>query len=134
MVVGDITEISCAHETLGDFFFRVKSGADFNLDLGGFVNNDDAQSIDGQGDSIIQKNRKRWSGEGTVIWDLVTRQDLKSLQDLADSPIEGTWTFASVTGAVYKGKGIPVGDLVGNMQNGEVPLKVSGSNIAEKIA
>lgn len=128
VISGDFTEVTYNHPTLGNGTFFPKSAEDSTLDTGGFRNNDDANGIDGGGRAIIQKNRVRWSFETTCAMDMVTDNDLEKITALAESPVEADWTFSHVSGTVWKGKGVPVGDQQGNGNAGTFTLKVSGGN------
>jgi len=123
---GDIIEISCKHPVLGSFVFAPKSAEDFTLDPGGYTNSDDANMVTGSGEIIRQKNRKVWSMDGTVAWDMETVGDVHRVQDLADSPLESEWIFTHINGTSFGGKGSPVGDIQGNMNNATLKLKVNG--------
>lgn len=123
---GDITEISCKHPTLGSFAFFPKAAEDFTLDPGGYTNSDDVNNVTGAGDIIRQKNRKVWSMEGILAWDMEVQQDVHKIQELADSSVESDWIFTHINGTVYGGKGAPVGDIQGNMNTAQITLKVNG--------
>lgn len=133
MVTGDFTEITYNHPSLGNGAFFPKSGEDGTLDLGGYRSSDDANMIDGGGNMIDQMNRTRWSFEGPIAGDMNTREDLEKLTALAGSPLHADWTFTHISGAVYSGKGKPVGDLAMNGNNGQISLKVAGGGVCRKI-
>lgn len=130
---GDILEITYNHPTVGTGVIYPKAGEDSTFDLGGFRTSDDANMIDGSGAMIRQMNRVRWSAECTVAWDLNVRKDLENLVALASSPVLADWTFSHVSGVVYGGKGVPVGDLQGNGNAGTFTLKVMGGGILKQI-
>jgi hypothetical protein len=130
---GDILEVAYNHPTLGSGILFPKAGEDSTFDNGGFRNSDDANMIDGGGAAIYQMNRVRWSFECTVANDNNTREDLEKVVALAESTEETTWTVSHISGAVYKGKGKPVGDLQGNGNAATFTLKVSGSGKMAKI-
>ncbi len=123
---GDIIEITCKHPTLGSFVFHPKSAEDFTLDVGGYLNSDDQNMITGNGQIIRQKNRKVWSMEGIVAWDMETSETVHQIQDLIDSPLESDWTFTHINGTIWGGKGSPVGDNQGNANTAQITLKVNG--------
>lgn len=129
---GDITEISCQH-TLGDFKFAPKSNESYTLDRGGIRVNDDANQITGSGTAIYQKNRVRWMFEGPIAVDFDSDNEMSSLATLAAHPDEGIWTIVLITGDVYKGKGMPVGDLQPDTNAATMTLKISGSGQLEKL-
>ncbi len=131
---GDVTAITCQHPTLGDYIFFPKSNESFTLDPGGYRNNDDANGITSGGQIINQKNRVRWSAEGPVAVDFAADTEMKGLRDLAASSELGTWTFDHISGAIYKGLGIVVGDIQPDTNTAMLTLKVSGSGEMELIS
>lgn len=130
---GDILEIVCKHQTLGEFRFQAKANESYNLDPGGFRSNDDSNSVTGSGEMIDQMNRVRWSFEGPVAVDLLSQNELDNLPKLAESPELATWTITHISGTIYKGLGKPVGDLVADSNTAQLPLKVSGNGKMEKL-
>ena len=130
---GDITEIACKHPTLGSFVFHPKSAEDFTLDPGGYLNSDDQNMVTGDGQIIRQKNRKVWSMEGIVAWDMDTNETVHKLQDLANNPGESEWTFTHINGTSWGGNGSPVGDIQGNTNTSQITLKVNGGGQLLKI-
>lgn len=133
-VGGDILEVTYAHVTLGSGTFFPKSGEDSTFDLGGFRGTDDANMVDGGGRTIRQLNRVRWSFEVLIAWDAVTDEDLEKLTALAESPVEADWTVSLINGAIYAGKGSPVGDIQANGNSPSMTLKVAGGGKMEKQA
>lgn len=131
---GDIVEITCKHPTLGEFRFQTKSNESFSLDPGGHRSNDDANSITGGGEMIDQINRVRWSLEGPVAVDPISGNEINNLPLLAESAKLATWTITHVSGAIWKGLGKVVGDLVADSNTAQLPLKVAGSGKLEKIS
>lgn len=132
-VGGDILEIKWQHPTLGSGVFFPKSGEDSTFDLGGFRSNDDANMIDGGGNIIDQINRVRWSLEVVCSWDQTGNNELDIIRQLSSSPVQGTYTISHISGAVWTGKGKPVGDLQGNSNQSTFNLKLSGGNLLRKI-
>lgn len=122
---GDITEITWNHETLGTGQFFPKAGEGNTLDLGGFRNNDDANQIDGSGQIIQQKNRVRGFVEVVCADDFRNREDSAKAVALAESEIEAEWTMTHVSGAVYKGKGIIVGDIQTDTNAATFSMKIA---------
>lgn len=127
---GDITELVCKHPTLGDVRFQPKSNESFTMDRGGVRNNDDANQITGGGQAVYQKNRVRWSFEGPVYVDLSSDA---TVEQLAESAEEGTWVISHISGAIYQGKGKPVGDLQPDTNTAQMTLKISGGGKLSKI-
>lgn len=133
-VGGDIVEVTFNHPSLGSGTIFPKSAEDSTFDLGGFRSNDDGNMIDGGGNMIDQMNRVRWSFETTVAWDANVDETLEKLVGLASSPDQADWTFTSINGTIYGGKGKPVGDLQGNGNSATFALKISGGGTLKKIA
>lgn len=132
-VGGDIIEITFNHPTLGSGIIFPKSAEDSTFDPGGFTSNDDDNMIDGSGEMIDQLNRKRWSFEDTIAWDMNTREDLDKMQDLQSDPVLADWTITHINGTVWGGTGKPVGDLKGNGNAATFPLKLAGGGKMKKI-
>ncbi len=130
---GDIISVSYNHATIGSAIFYPKAGEDSTFDLGGFRNDDSDDGVDGSGATIQKKNRKRWSFEVPLAWDNITRKELEAITLLAASTTEAQWTISCASGAVYKGTGMPVGDLKANGNAASFPLKVAGGGILKKI-
>lgn len=131
-IFGDVQEIVCQH-TLGEFRFSPKSNESFTFDKGGFRANDDANQITADGQMMSQLNRVRWSVEGPIGVDTISDNELDNLAKLSKHPDLGVWTFALISGTIYKGKGRPVGDQQLDSNAGTMTLKVAGSNQLEKI-
>lgn len=130
---GDILEIVCSHPTLGEFRFSPKANESFTFDPGGVRTNDDASQITGNGQGIYQKNRVRWSIEGPIAVDFTSGNEMENLPKLAESSEEGVWTISHISGNIWKGKGIVVGDLQPDTNAATMTLKVSGSGKLEKL-
>src|SRR5687768_3512777 len=98
---GDILEVSYSHPTLGSGTIYPKSAEDSTFDLGGFRSGDDANMVDGGGQSIRQLNRARWSFEVAAAWDNNQREELEKITALAGDPVEADWTISHISGAIY---------------------------------
>lgn len=133
-IAGDIQEISYKHPTLGSGTWFPKSGEDATVDFGGFVSNDEASGITGDGQMIDQINRKRWSFETSVAWDMNTTDEVNQAKKLAASPVLADFTFTHINGAVWGGKGKPVGDIQGSTNSGNMKVKISGGGELTKIS
>jgi hypothetical protein len=131
---GDILEATCLHPTLGTFRFEAKANEAFTLDKGGIRNDDSADGITGAGTMIVKKTNTRWSLEGPVAVDMLGDIEMSGLNDLAASTDPGVWTLTSISGAIYKGTGIPVGDLNIDTNTSQLKLKVAGGGKLEQIA
>ena len=132
-VGGDILEITYNHPTLGSGILRPKAGEDNSYDLGGIRTNDDANSIDGGGTPIYQKNRVMAMFEVVVANDQNVNEDLEQMIALAADPVEAEWTFSLINGTVYGGTGVPVGDLQGNINQATFTLKVAGASFKKIV-
>jgi hypothetical protein len=132
-VGGDILEASFSHPTIGQGTIFPKAGEDSTFDLGGLRSEDTEDMVDGSGQMIDKMNRKRWGLEIIVAWDDNVRQDLEKVVRLAADPVPATWTISKISGAVYKGTGKPVGDLKGNGNTAQFPLKIAGGSNLKKI-
>ena len=132
-VGGDITEIACNHPTLGDFRFYPKANESFTLDPGGIRNADDANNVTGDGSAIWQKNRVLWSMEGPIAVDLLGAKEMTDVPKLMESSEEGTWTVTHISGAIWRGTGMPVGDFNVDSNSVNSTLKVAGGGKMEKI-
>jgi len=89
--------------------------------------------IAGDGSSIRTLNRNRWSVELPIAWDMNDANEIDKLTALAEDPVESDWTFTSINGTVWGGKGSPVGEIPGNGNTVLITLKVSGGGKLEKI-
>jgi hypothetical protein len=134
MVAGDIREINFSHPTIGSGTLFPKSAEDSTVDYGWLRSSDEAQMIDGGGNMIDQMNRVRWSVETVISTDLLIRLDVEKVIALASDPVQADWTISHVSGAVYGGKGKPVGDIQVNWNQGTMTLKLSGGGIQKKIS
>lgn len=132
-VGGDIIEITYNHPTIGSGVLYPKAAEDNTFDPGGFRSADDQNMIDGAGNMIDKMNRGRWSFEGSISWDMNAAQELEQLVALASSPVQADWTFSHINGTVYAGKGKPVGDIKGNGNTANLPLKISGGSVLKQI-
>ena len=131
---GDITELTFNHPTIGSGTLFVKASEDSTFDLGGLRSNDDANGVDGGGNTIRQMNHVRWFVEVTASWDMNTRKDLEKVTAMAADPVEAEWTVSHINGVTYGGTGSPVGDLNGNGNTATFPLKISGGGVLKQIA
>lgn len=125
-VGGDMIEITCNHPTLGSFNFSTKSNESYTVDPGGIRSNDDANSVTGAGIYLDQMNRVRWSFEGPLMVDFKNDTERDALTKLTKSAELGTWTFSHISGAIWRGKGKPVGDITFDTNNAQMTSKIAG--------
>lgn len=132
-VGGDILEITYSHPTLGSGTLLPKSGEDSTIDLGGFTTADDEAGITASGEAIYQMNNSRWTLETTVAGDMNVRKDLEAVAAMAASVTEAEFTVSMVNGAIYSGKGKPVGRYSQSINNATFSLKLQGGGGLKKI-
>ena len=132
-VGGYLLEISASHPEFGDRTFYPKAAESFTLNKGGVRTNDDANSVTSNGTIIQQKNNTLWSFEGPVAVEFEDDQD-EYLNNITASSELATWVFTHISGAIYTGKGIPVGDLNTDTNTAQQTLKIAGSGKLSKIS
>lgn len=130
---GDIIEITYNHPTLGTGVFYPKAGEDNSYYPGGVLTSSDANMITGAGDPIWQQNRSRGYFVATVANEQNSKQDMEKVIELSGHPEPADWTFTVINGVVYGGKGKPVGDYEGNINQSTFSLRVEGGTF-KKIA
>lgn len=118
MVGGSIISVSIRGR-----IFSVAADADVNLDLGGYSN-----EIQSNGDGSVRniQTRKPWMLENIALVVDHDRNDLKFLQDTADSHTLHPITIELVSGHVYQGKGTVTGDVKLSTQSTTVPVTLAG--------
>lgn len=131
---GDIEELKLTHPTIGEAVFYAKVNEDSTHDPGGYRSEDDASMLDTGGRMIDKMNKVRWSIEITATWDMNDQEELEKAVQMAASPVLTTCRWTHVSGATYKGKGKPVGDLQGNLNAATFTLKCAGGGVVEKIS
>jgi hypothetical protein len=65
---------------------------------------------------------------------MTDRDELDKLVKLAESPKLADWTFNHISGAIWSGKGKPVGDVQGATNSAQIGLKVAFTNKPQKIS
>jgi hypothetical protein len=133
-VGGAFTEVTYNHPTLGTGVLFPKSGEDATLDLGGNRSADDANMITANGQMIDQMNYVRGSFEATIANDMSNNLEAEKINALANSPVLADWTMTHTNGAVYAGKGKPVGDIQNNANAATFTLKLAFTGKVSKIA
>jgi hypothetical protein len=129
---GDIIEITYNHPTIGSGVIYPKAAEDNTFDLGGIRSADDMAMVDGGGNMIDQMNRGRWMVEALCVNDMNSQNEVEKCNEMAASAVLADWTFASINGTVYVGKGKPVGELQNNVNQSTFTLKVSGGGKLKK--
>ena len=131
---GDLKEITFNHPELGVFSFSTKSDESYEVDPGGFRSADDANMITGGGDNIRKINRVKWCVEGPLVFNFNgASQEMVNLPLIAENPIDGTWTFEHISGAIWKGNGSVVGDIKPDTNNSQATIKMSGGGRLERV-
>ena len=132
---GDTIEITYNHPIIGSGSLFLKSNEDGTIDKGGYRSNDDANAITGDGKMIDQLNRVRGMFEAPpVAWDMIDQDELTKLNDMAGSPVLADWTITLISGAIWGGKGRPVGDIQGNVNTSVIALKIAFEGKVEKLS
>ena len=131
---GDILEVRVNHPTLGARTLYPKAAEDNTYDPGGFRNEDDENMIDGSGEMIIKKNRKRGFLEVVLANDQNTREDADFCVALCESPELADVSFANANGTVYGGLGTIVGDVQPNLNAATFSVKFAFQGKVNKIA
>lgn len=130
---GDITEVTWNHPTLGSGQFFPKANEGNTMDLGSFRNNDDDSQIDGSGELILQKNRKRGFFEILCADDMRTREDSLKAVELSDSEELAEWTITHISGAVFKGTGAIVGDVQTDLNAATFSMKIASAKFKKIV-
>lgn len=133
-VGGDIREIQWNHPTLGSGTLFPKAGEASSYDLGGFRGEDDANGLDGGGNTIRVLKQNRWFFEVPVSNDMNIKNELEKINAMCGDPQEATWTITHINGTVYVGTGAPVGELKFDGMASTFPFKVSGGgNLVKQV-
>lgn len=132
---GDLIEVLISNPVGGEVRLEPKGTEDIELSVGGIMVNDDDAQVTGAGTNIKQMNRVRWYVNVPPCgWDS-TDDTLINLQNIRSAAPESTMTFTFIDGAVYKGTGNIVGDLIGNKNTATINgFKVSGGGQLERLA
>jgi hypothetical protein len=131
-LAGDITGISVTH--LGNTYrYSPKANETFNIDKGGRRTNDDKSKLTSDFQNIRQINAARWSIDGPIAADFVSGNEEDSLNLMAGSPAEGVWQISHISGAIWVGKGSPVGDIQADLNAATITLKIGGAGILQAV-
>lgn len=126
MIAGDILEIGYNNDDEGSGTFFCKANEDSSFQPGGIVSGDDEDMVATNGEMIDVMTRKRWNFECTLAWDMNDANTLTKILALQRSVKQTTFTISHISGAIYGGKGKPVGVHVGNGNQATIPLKLQG--------
>jgi hypothetical protein len=131
---GDIKTITYNHPSLGSGTLFPKAGEDGTLDPGGYTSADDAAGVTGNGQNLIDIiTAKRASFEILCAWDMADADELDTVNNMAASPLLADWTITHISGAVYGGKGKPVGDVQGSTGAATFALKLAFEGKLSKL-
>ena len=123
-IAGYFTEVNCQHSIAGNQKFDLKSGEDSETDRGGLRITDDENNRTASGKLIIQYENKQPYIQFVCAVD-------GSLEDYVNSLIAGSiqeipnWTLTHVSGDIYIGSGVIVGDVKPNRNAGTLQIKVA---------
>ena len=133
-VGGDLLEVTCNHSALGNLRLQLKSNEDYEFHPGGYKANDDENGITGAGEPIDEMHRVRWFFGLPNVAHSLSSDELDKLAKLSAHPEPGIWTFGRIDGAIWSGKGRPVGDFSLNGNKGTINgVKISGGGVLTKI-
>ena len=121
---GSVESVGIAGRT-----FPVAADADGSRDLGGYSNENQPN---GDGSARTIKTRKVWMMSGLTLEIDDDRQDQEYIQDIANGSAAVSLTFTMVSGVVYQGTGLPVGDLKASSQSATMPVDFSGSGVLKQ--
>ncbi len=132
-LAGDVEDITCNHLGI-TYRYSPKAGETFNIDKGGRRTKDENGDVTSNDQNIRAINNTRWSVDGPIAVDLLSGYEEDSLRLMSGSPIEGIWQITHISGAIFKGKGSPVGDIKCDSNAGTLSLKISGAGGLETIS
>ena len=133
-VGGDFINAKYQHPTLGSGVITFKANESATIEPGGFRNADDDNNVTGDGRMLIIKNRRLATVEfPPVAWDMTDTEEQQKLADLAESNVLADWVMTHVSGAIWGGRGIPVGDIPGDTGADTITLKVGFEGKLEKL-
>ena len=127
---GDIKELKVEHPTLGSFIFEAKANEDTESNKGGIRVNDDDNGITAAGTIILTGSYTRPYIQVTLAMNNETE---KFITDWAESLKLATITYTMITGDVFRGSAIPVGDLKPSSLNATMQVKLAGGGKFQKI-
>jgi len=127
IVAGYFVEVSCKHSIVGNKVFDLKSGEDSEVDRGGFRIVDDENNRTSSGQLIVQYENKQPYIQVVAAVDGETED---YIQDLIKESINEVpnWTLTHISGDIYAGAGVIVGDVKPNRNAGTLQFKVAFEN------
>lgn len=124
IIAGYFTGVKCQHGTVGNLNFDLKSGEDSELDRGGDRIVDDENNRTSSGQLILQYESKQPYIQFTSVTDAETEDYIQDLIPASADELP-VWTLTHISGRVYSGKGVIVGDVKPNNNAGTVQLKIA---------
>jgi hypothetical protein len=123
-IAGFFEEVNCQHSRAGNRKFDLKSGEDSELDRGGYRIADDENNRTASGKLILQYENKMPYIQFTCV---VVAETEDYIQDLIKDSVSeiANWTLTHVSGDIYTGNGVIVGDVKPNRNAGTVQIKVA---------
>lgn len=129
MRAGDIKEFSYSNAELSlQGTFSVKASEGNTLDPGGVRTNDDANQITTTGEPIWQQNMKM-GGANIVIANNMALNTHDVCVQLAGAQTDTVFTITSINNKTYQGSGMLVGDIVPNLNDSTLSIKVACPNL-----
>ena len=127
IIAGYFTEVFCQHSIVGNLKFDLKSGEDSEIDRGGFRIVDDENNRTSSGQLINQFENKMPYIQFTCGVDGDVEDYIQNL--IKETPNElPNWTLTHISGDVYAGIGVVVGDVKPNRNAGTLQIKVAFEN------
>lgn len=127
---GDIKELKVEHPTLGSYIFEAKANEDTESNKGGVRINDDDNGITAAGTIILSGTNTRPYIQVTLA---VNNEAEEFITNWAESMKLATITYTLITGDVFRGSAIPVGDIKPSTLNATMQVKMAGSGKFQKI-
>lgn len=133
-IAGDVLEITYNHSVLGSGVIFCKANESGTIDRGGYRTNDDANQVTGDGQMIRQINRVLGSFEMPIAWDMTDIDEQQKISDLSENPVLADWTINHISGAIWAGRGCPVGDIQADTNTAVMTLKLAFEGKLKKIS
>ncbi len=123
-VAGYFEEMNCQSSIAGNRKFDLKSGEDSEIDRGGKRIVDDDNNRTASGKLILQYENKQPYIQVTSVVDGDLENYIQTLIESSDQEIPN-WTLTHISGDIYTGNGVIVGDVKPNRNAGTLQFKVA---------
>lgn len=123
-IAGYFEEVNCVHSIVGNRKFDLKSGEDSEISRGGKRIVDDENNYTASGKLILQFENKQPYIQVTAVVDGDVENYIQNLIAASDQEIPN-WTLTHISGDIYTGNGVIVGDVKPNRNAGTVQFKVA---------